>query len=816
MTQSVANRLAPANRHPALLGAVSLLSMLAANPAIAQSPAPAADDAQASPPAASSSLGEIVVTATRKQESLQKVPISVQALGMDKLDQHQVNVFSDYVALLPSVSFDTLGPGRTNLYFRGISVNAGGLPTAATYIDDIPITSEGGMPEVHVYDVERVEALSGPQGTLFGSSSLAGTLRIITQKPKLDKLEAGMDVQVDKYGVGAAGAQVEGYLNLPLGHNVALRVMAFYDHEGGYIDNTPGSYTFTFGQNDPSITYPRNNASVVQNNYNPVTEYGGRASLLFKISDDWSLTPSITYQHLQSYGGFGYDPRLAGLSVHDYSPTSNHDEWYQASLTVQGQIAGLDVTGVLGYFHRDTHVVQDYSYYAIDYDKNGGSYYYFRDANGHLLDPIQYATLSTAAHKITEELRFSTPRSSRFQLTAGVFNQFQKNTNESDYILTGTSHGYFGTDYNPDTGIFTPADPAPVVRGDALYSGDIDQTYKDFGVYAEATYPILDTLKLTGGIRYFSTSNNSYGFNGTIYSADCTFPLTGHLSCINVNEPYHQTGETHKVSLAWQFEPDKMLYATYSTGFRPGGGNALTGSQPYKADTLDNFEVGAKLRLGPTFRINAAAYYEKWKGVQYAVIVPDTYGSTATINAGNARVYGIETDFDWRIGPLTISGSGAYNDAKLSTNFCDLTSLTDLVPRATCSAATGDLAAAAGTRLPRQPIFKGQVTARYEQPVGSYTAYLQGVAHHQSGSTSDLNTANDALYGDPAGFYSFDFSAGVKREGFTIEAFIQNAFDSRGVLSRNAFCEIQTCYEGTRSYPIKPRYFGLRVSHKFL
>ena len=528
--------------------------------------------------------------------------------------------------------------------------------------------------------------------------------------------------------------------------------------------------------------------------------------------------PSITYQHLQSYGGFGYDPRFTGMQVHDYTPTSNHDEWYQASMTLQGHIAGLDVTGSLGYFHRDVHTVQDYSYYAIDYDKNGGSYYYFRDANGNILDPMQYATSNTASHKITEELRVSTPRSSRLQLTAGIFNQFQKNTVDTDYIQPGGATGYLGTDYDPATNVFLPTDPAPAVRGNALYATDLDQTYKDFGIYAEGSYPILDTLKLTGGIRYFSTSNNTYGFNGVLTNAQdagCTTPLTGHLQCINVNEPYHQTGQTHKVSLAWQVTPDKMLYATYSTGFRPGGGNNLVGSQPYKADTIDNFELGAKIRIGHNFRFNTALYYEKWKGVQYAVIVPNTYGTTVTINAGNARVYGVEGDFDWKLGPITLSGSAAYNDAKLSTNFCDLQAVDNLVPSATCSASEGNLAAAAGTRLPRQPKFKGQLTARYEVPVGAWNAYLQAVGSHQSSSTSDLNTSNDALFGDPAGFQSFDFSVGAKKDTITAELFLQNAFDSQGVLSRNAFCEIQTCTQGTRSYPIKPRYFGVRFGKKF-
>jgi iron complex outermembrane recepter protein len=785
-----------------VLGAATVMTPLAAHPAFAETAAASAADG----------FDEIVVTATRKEEYLASVPISVQALTADKLDQHQVASFTDYVPMLPSVSYDTFGPGRSNLYFRGISVLSGGLPTSATYLDDMPITSQIGMPEIHIYDVERVEALSGPQGTLFGASSLAGTLRVITQKPKLGTLEAGIDAQVDAYGHGGgAGAQVEGYLNLPLAHDVALRVMAFYDHEGGYINNTPGSYTYTFGQDDPSIRYTRTNAALVKDNYNPVTNWGGRATILAQAGD-WSIMPSITYQNTQSHGGFGYDPRFSGMQVHDYEPTSNHDEWYQASLTIKGQVAGLDVTGVLGYFHRDVHTQQDYSYYSIDYDKAGGSFY-FRDASGNIIDPTQQATLDSASHKLTEELRISTPKSSRLQLTAGVFNQTQSTVYEVNFDVAGLNGACLGAAY--DTASGTCGYRVTTPRGNAFIAEDLQQNYKDFGLYGDATYPILDTLKLTGGIRWFSTSNDTYGYAGSIFSSNCTFPITTHLQCVSLNEPYHQTGETHKASLAWQVLPHELVYFTYSTGFRPGGGNSLPGTQPYKADTLDNFELGAKLRLGPTFVLNTAAYYENWKGVHYSVVVPSAQNFAATVNAGNARVYGVEADFDWKIGPVTVSGTGAYNDARLSTNFCDLTSKTALYPLASCSAADGNLAAASGTRLPRQPMFKGQVTVRYDTQIGSYNAYLQGVAFHQSGSTSDLNLANDVLLGDPKGFETFDFTVGARRGTLGVEAFVQNAFNAMGVLSRNSFCAVQVCSEGVRSYGVKPQYFGLRFSKKF-
>jgi len=179
--------------------------VLAPTAAFAQSAAPA--DEATSTDTQPAGLGEIVVTATRRSESVQKVAISLQALTTEKLEQRQVVNFNDYVALLPSVSFASLGPGRSDLFFRGVAYDTGtgdsaSLSTAGVYLDEIPMTTAGRMPEVHVYDMQRVEALSGPQGTLFGSSSLSGTLRLITNKPRIGVLEGGYDVELNKFTRG--------------------------------------------------------------------------------------------------------------------------------------------------------------------------------------------------------------------------------------------------------------------------------------------------------------------------------------------------------------------------------------------------------------------------------------------------------------------------------------------------------------------------------------------------------------------------------------------------------------------------------------
>ena len=215
---------------------------------------------------------EIVVTAQRREQNLQDVPISIQALGEGRLENAQVTGFDDYQKLLPSVTSQSFGPGQAQIYFRGVTsggdgLHIGPLPTSGLYIDEIPATTIAGSIDFHVYDVARVEALAGPQGTLFGASSLSGTLRIITNKPDPSSFYGGADAEVNKFGKGDFGGSFEGFLNLPLSEKAALRVVGFYRKDGGYIDNIPGTRTFTLDDGDPATNLTVNNAALVENDY---------------------------------------------------------------------------------------------------------------------------------------------------------------------------------------------------------------------------------------------------------------------------------------------------------------------------------------------------------------------------------------------------------------------------------------------------------------------------------------------------------------------------------------------------------------------
>src|SRR5277367_2972082 len=208
-----------------------------------------AGTAQAADVADTTTLEEVVVTAQKRTEDLQRVPISLQVLSSETLQQHQVSDFDDYAKLLPSVSYQSFGPGQSQLYFRGIStgedgLHAGSLPATGVYLDEIPVTTIGNSIDVHVYDIARVEALAGPQGTLYGASSLSGTLRIITNKPDPTAFSAGYDLKADKFGRGNAGEEIEGFVNVPLAEHVAVRLVGYYDHEGGYINNVVSENTY--------------------------------------------------------------------------------------------------------------------------------------------------------------------------------------------------------------------------------------------------------------------------------------------------------------------------------------------------------------------------------------------------------------------------------------------------------------------------------------------------------------------------------------------------------------------------------------------
>jgi outer membrane receptor protein involved in Fe transport len=448
---------------------------------------------------------------------------------------------------------------------------------------------------------------------------------------------------------------------------------------------------------------------------------------------------------------------------------------------------------------RDIENEIDYSYYTVAYDTYGYYATYFPDGSGGFLNPMQRQHLDYHYTKHSQELRVSSPSEDRFRITLGAFYQRQSNDIDAQYIVDGIS----GADLASIVWF------QPIVD-DTVYLKRLARRDKDYALFGQADFDLTDDLTLTAGIRGFKVDNTLLGFSGYSYNIDasCLPSSDPDIPCYNVFEDgattatpkaIKETGETHKVSLSYDIDADRMIYATYSTGYRPGGINRKISYGEFKSDTLSNFEFGWKTSwANGKLRWNGAVFYQKWDDMQFALARPGDAGVTSIANVGGAESKGIETDVLFNTGGLSLSVSGTYLDAKITTDFCDVAGCTP-----------------EGTRLPIQPKFKVNASARYTFPIGAGDAFVQAGLLHQSGTRTFLMDQDVANVGFTDGFTTADFSAGIDFDRFGIEAFIQNAFDERGELSRNTACATGYCGIYYRIYPVQPQLFGIKLSYRF-
>ncbi|USQ97011.1 TonB-dependent receptor [Caulobacter sp. RL271] len=749
-------------------------------------------------------LEEVVVTAQKRSENLQDVPVSIQALGGEKLEQLQVSAFVDYVKYLPSVSFTTSGPGFGQVYMRGVASggdgnHSGSLPSVGVYLDEQPVTTIQGALDIHVYDVARVEALAGPQGTLYGASSQAGTLRIITNKPTTVGFAAGVDAEVNQVDHGGMGHTLEGFVNIPLSDKIAVRAVGWDVRDAGYIDNVAGTRTYTRGDDDPTNDYTINNKARVRKDYNRVYTQGGRAALRVELNENWVITPSVMGQVQKSGGLFAFDPKVGDLKVTHFYPESAKDKWVQAAMTIEGQIANLDVTYAGSYLKRNDETNQDYTDYSYFYDQVGYGFYW-TDDNGNLVNPSQYIQGRDRYRKESHEIRIASPQDQKFRFVVGGFYQKQKHGIFQNYRIDGIGNSISVENY-PGT----------------IWLTAQERIDRDKAVFGQAEYDITDKLMLTAGIRFFKAHNTLVGFfgYGSGYSssngvASCfKGPVVSGAPCTNLDKGVKESGNSPKVTLTYKLDSDKLVYATYSKGFRPGGINRRSTLPPYHADYLKNYEAGWKTSWGGAFRWNGAVFMEDWSGFQFSILGAN--GLTEIKNANQARIKGIESDITWAPAHgFTLNASAAYTDAKLSANYCGATDDSGN-PITDCAKPQ----APDGTRLPITPKFKANLTARYEYNIGAYDGFWQVALMGQTSNWTDLRLKEREIIGKQGRYSVVDFSTGVSREGWSVQAYLKNVFDKRASLNRYAECAEAVC--GTQAYivPNQPRTVGLKVGKEF-
>jgi iron complex outermembrane receptor protein len=788
-----------------LLLATTMLTGVAA-PAIAQT-----NTATGAAPATSSNTSnndEIIVTATKRSENIQNVPMSIQAIGTERLEQLNVQSFNDYAQMLPSLTYQSVGPGFARTFMRGINSgdngnHSGPLPTVGIYLDEQPITTITGALDLHIYDIARVESLAGPQGTLYGASSMAGTVRIITNRPDPSGYSAALSVEGNSVDNGGAGYVAEGYTNIPLASNAAIRLVGWKEHDGGYIDNVHGTRTYptcAAGANDGTCTV--DNAQFVENNYNTTDTYGARAALRIDLNENWTITPQLMAQDQRTVGVFAFDPHVGDLQVMHFLPEDNHDNWYQASLTINGRIADLDVTYAGAFMRRADTGHSDYTDYSYFYDALFG-YYIYNDDGTLYHNPSQGILSRDRFTKESHELRIASPSDNRLRFIAGLFYERQVHNIEQRYVIQGMFDDWEVPGWD-----------------DTIWLTEQQRIDRDWAAFGQVSFDITDRLTATGGIRFFKSNNTLFGFFGYgagfssgTGEAACFNPEHFHgAPCVDLDRGIEETGNTWSTNLTYHFSPDVMVYGTVSTGFRPGGVNRRIFQQAlFNSDTVTNYELGLKSSWDQNrIRFNMAIFQEDWQDFQFSFLGAN--GLTEVRNAGDARIRGVEGDLTWRpFEGFTLTAAATYLDGQLLQNYCAL--LPDGSQTTVCSGA--DLLAPSGSRLPVTPQIKADLTARQEFRMMNWDSYWQIAMVHQGSAPQDMRTVEGAIIGELPAYTSFDLSAGIQFPLFNLDFFIRNATDERGELYRYTECQIAVCGAQYYVVPIQPRTFAVRVSHQF-
>lgn len=810
----------PPTRMPAMLGrytpvAAAIFSVL--HGAHAQETEPAVD---------AGGLEQVTVTASKRSENLQDVPIAITALDTQALERMQVRNFNDYAMQVPSLSFTSQRPGFAQMTMRGISSGSnsisGSLPTVGMYLDEQPVTTIAGPIDVHMYDIARVEILPGPQGTLYGASSQAGTIRVITNKPDPTRFASGYNLELNTIKNGTVGGVAKGFVNLPISEKIAARLVGWYEERSGFIDNVFGTVV--------GSGVERNNAGFEKDHYNNVDLFGARAALRIDLTDNWTVTPAVVAQQTDTEGRFAQQHWLNPargsalpdeLAVKEFSPTRSSDNFVDAALTVQGKLGNFDVTYAGGALRRSTHSRNDYVDYEVFYDSYSA---YWPAPSG------SYTEGSASYRMYSNELRVSSPQENRVRFVAGLFYNRQQQFYVSNFLWEEVLFPQFTVTGWPNTSYL-------------LYQ---ERVNRDSAAFGEANWDITSKLTLTGGLRRFEYDNSLegfYGFGPNAYGTSPPPPLTPggppgpggsyngeqtcltvekwrEAPCLNLFKEADGKGWTPKVSVSYKFTDKLLAYATYSRGFRPGGVNRVDEAIPYVEDFLSNYEVGWKTSwFDNRLRFNTAFYYGEWEDFQFNFTGSNGIASIA--NAGSATVKGVDTQIEWApLRNLTLAFAGTYADAYLSTNYCGRT-LADGTPVTSNPCVVPGRApfaplAPTGTQLPGSAKVKTNFSARYIFPLLGHEAYWSGDFMYQSRVWSEMRTRQRGILGQRSPYGLANMSFGMKKDNYSVELFVRNVFDKRASIQRFSDCTITVCGSSSvYDVVVPPRMIGLQFGQRF-
>ena len=787
-------------------------------------------------------IEEVVVSATKKDESASDIPVTVTALTEETLKEMNVSNFDEYIEYLPNVTSGGRGPGQSTIYIRGLAVDpvnvflsaaAGSAPNVALYLDEQPVQVPGRNLDVYVADMERIEVLPGPQGTLFGASSQAGTVRLITNKPKFDVSEGGFNGSLFNTSNGDMSHSFDAFINVPMSDSWAIRGVLYNANNGGYIDNVAGVWSSegkgAFGgplgnyANASSYVETSNN-HLVESDFNDSSYQGFRLSSAHTINDDWDLLISHMDQTIEADGVWDYDPAVGDLQVQRFVPDTLEDSFSQTSLTLEGRLGKLDVVYTGSVLDREAEQTVDYSGYI-----NVGGYmpyytciYASATSAGSCGAGTVQVDLLDNNERTTHEFRVSSTELNElpFSYTAGVFIEESNLKTQNDYGYLGFLDSYPSVGPNPIiSGVFAnnPNPRAPQYR----FFNDIERNDEQTAYFAELTFPLTEKLDLLFGARNYDLDidykgQSKFGLLTVQDSSGRDYDNTGG----HTDQPLNMSDTITKFTASYKVDDDTLVYVTQSEGYRPGGFNRGGGmanrcstvattaanycgegsgenfranvSTFYDSDEVLNTEIGIKTLLADgAMRLNATAYQIEWTDIQVSQFDPVNISLlTFMENAANADIDGFEADMLWYpTDNWTIAAAISLNNTQITEDVSKTVPIVDI-----------------GSPLPLAPERQFNIRLRKDMSYKGNPSYMQ-FAYKSASET--YNSFESAKVLDQPKYQTFDLAFGMTINDTDMEFFVRNLTDERANLYYNDQDDIP------RITTNRPRNIGVRVSRNF-
>ncbi|WP_182911937.1 TonB-dependent receptor [Sphingomonas cavernae] len=699
---------------------------------------------------------EIIVTATRRQESLQDVSGSVSALSNTQLERRGIDNFENLAPSIPGLTLNQAVKNRATFNIRGIATNVNGSNTqepVSVYINDAPVTdtfAAAVQPDLRLFDVDRVEVLRGPQGTLFGSGSLGGTIRILTKRPDASKFEGAARIDLGVTEGGALRQRYDAMLNVPiLDDQLAIRAVGYYRNEDGWVRNV------TLGTRNDTV------------------DWGGRVALLWAPGDDTSVRAEVIHQDSDPEDGDSWNPALgkftSGAAISEGRP---------ARFTTYNLTLEHDIEGVANLMSSTTYQ-----------QSHTGRFLDVGDLLGVGLPVLQQSS-PWDSEFFTQEVRAVSNTDSPFQWVTGLF-YIDRKTDINFLIRVPGLGALFGI-------------PIP---DDAFFVTDITTKSKELAIYADVSYQLTDKLKISAGARGFETKVSYSEPDRRVLNF-----ATGGFDTVSFVNKGKDSSLTWRAALSYEPNDDTLLYASVSKGFRIGQVNANRGPsaidptdvvipEAYKPDSTINYELGVKSTFADgRITANLAAFYIDWKDIQVdSVRVSDFLNFVA--NAGRAHSMGLELDINARpVDGLDLSLATTIQESEID----------EIDPAASLQSGVVE-----GDRLPGGIKFKISGSAQYTWDLASdWQAYVRVDAQHVGSSTN--NFSNTAGTNIPSPFFAMNeayenvnASIGFLTEGWELVAYVEN------LTNDDSFIINQGGRFPNSVNTLRPRTFGGRATFKF-